>query len=56
MIRSKRLFCIAASKNHIAILKVMARKIEMQIRPLYDRIIVKRVEIQRATASGPHDP
>jgi chaperonin GroES len=25
---------------------------EMQIRPLYDRVIVKRIETQRTTASG----
>jgi chaperonin GroES len=30
----------------------IAQEMEMQIRPLYDRVIVKRIEQQRTTASG----
>jgi len=31
---------------------LIAQEMEMQIRPLYDRVIVKRIETQRTTASG----
>jgi chaperonin GroES len=31
---------------------LIAQEMKMQIRPLYDRVIVKRIEQQRTTASG----